>query len=181
MHQENSQEEGCSGITGLALRPTTVWSWDWPPDSKANIVPLSSYSFPFEKDLFVGFFLGGVWLDFIYLCIYLFLLVLLKKIFNSFTFIQFLKVTFYLQLLQNTGYILCVVQCIFFFNWNIVDLQCCIGFRCTAQWFSYTYIYIYFFQILFPYRLLQNIEYSSLCYTVGPCWLSILYIVGCIC
>ena len=28
---------------------------------------------------------------------------------------------------------------------------------------------LFFFQILFPYRLLQNIEYSSLCYTVGPC------------
>ena len=27
---------------------------------------------------------------------------------------------------------------------------------------------------LFPYRLWQNIEYTSLCYTVGPCWLSIL-------
>ena len=39
------------------------------------------------------------------------------------------------------------------------------------------YIYMYlFFQVLFPYRLLQNIEYSSLCYTIGPCWLSILYI-----
>ena len=25
------------------------------------------------------------------------------------------------------------------------------------------------FQILFPYRLLQNIEYSSLCYRVDPC------------
>ena len=37
------------------------------------------------------------------------------------------------------------------------------------------------FQILFPYRLLQNIEYSFLCHTGGPCWLSILYIVGCIC
>ena len=42
------------------------------------------------------------------------------------------------------------------------------------------YIYI-FFQILFPYRLLQNIECSSLCYIVGPCWLFILYIVVCIC
>ena len=30
------------------------------------------------------------------------------------------------------------------------------------------------FQILFPFRLSQNIEQSSLCYTVGPCWLSIL-------
>ena len=29
-------------------------------------------------------------------------------------------------------------------------------------------------QILFPFRLLHNIEQSSLCYTVDPCWLSIL-------
>ena len=36
-----------------------------------------------------------------------------------------------------------------------------------------------FFQILFLYRLLQNIKYSSLCYTVGPCCLPILYIVVC--
>ena len=35
------------------------------------------------------------------------------------------------------------------------------------------------FQILFPYRLLQEIEYSSLCYTVGPD-LSALCIVACI-
>ena len=32
------------------------------------------------------------------------------------------------------------------------------------------------FQILFPRRLLQNIEQSSLCYTVGPCWLSIFFL-----
>ena len=31
-------------------------------------------------------------------------------------------------------------------------------------------LYMYnLFQILFRYRLLQDIEYSSLCYTVGPC------------
>ena len=33
----------------------------------------------------------------------------------------------------------------------------------------------YPFLVLSPYRLLQNIEYSPLCCTVGPCWLSILY------
>ena len=44
---------------------------------------------------------------------------------------------------------------------------------------SVIHTYISFFQILFPYRLLQNIEHSSLCYTVGPCWLSILNIVVC--
>ena len=31
------------------------------------------------------------------------------------------------------------------------------------------------FQILLHYRLLQNTEYSSLCYKVGPCWLSTLH------
>ena len=42
------------------------------------------------------------------------------------------------------------------------------------------YIYVYIlFQILFHYRLLQDFEYSSLCYTVGPCCLSILCIVVC--
>ena len=67
-----------------------------------------------------------------------------------------------------------------FFNWSLVDIQCCVSFRCTAKWFSYN-IYMYIFQILFPYRLLQNIDYSSLCSRVGPCWLSILYIVVCMC
>ena len=37
------------------------------------------------------------------------------------------------------------------------------------------------FQIILPFRLLQNIEESSLCYTVGPCWLSILNIIVCLC
>ena len=40
------------------------------------------------------------------------------------------------------------------------------------------YIYV-LFKVLFHYRLLQDIEYSSLCYTVGPCCLSVLYIVEC--
>ena len=62
----------------------------------------------------------------------------------------------------------------------MVDLQCCVSFRGTANWFSYTYTCIYSFQILFPYRSLQSIEQSSLCYTVGPCGLPILYIVVCI-
>ena len=36
--------------------------------------------------------------------------------------------------------------------------------------------YIYVFQILFHYKLLQDTEYSFLCYTGGPCSLSIIYI-----
>ena len=56
----------------------------------------------------------------------------------------------------------------------MVDLQCCVNF-CTAKWLSYTYI---LFHIIFHYALSQDIKYSSLCYTVGPCYLSILYIRG---
>ena len=37
------------------------------------------------------------------------------------------------------------------------------------------------FQILSPFRLLCNTAQSSLCYTVGVCWLSVLNIVVCIC
>ena len=49
--------------------------------------------------------------------------------------------------------------------------------------YIYTYIYIYLHSFLdpFPILSLQNIEQSSLCYTVGTCWLCILYIVVCIC
>ena len=40
--------------------------------------------------------------------------------------------------------------------------------------YSNTYVYIH---IIFYYGLLQDIEYSSLGYTVRPCCLSILYII----
>ena len=42
------------------------------------------------------------------------------------------------------------------------------------------HIYIYFFQILFQFRLLQDIEYSSLYCTQGPCQLSVLYMYQCV-
>ena len=46
----------------------------------------------------------------------------------------------------------CSVRVFFSFNWSIVNLSCCVSFKCTAQWFSYTYICIYiFFQIVSHY------------------------------
>ena len=51
---------------------------------------------------------------------------------------------------------------------------------CVQQSDSVIHVFIVF-QVLFPFRLLQNVEQSSLCYTVGPCWLSILNIAVCIC
>ena len=69
-----------------------------------------------------------------------------------------------------------MVKLLIFKNWSLIYLHCCISFWCTANWFSYTYVNI-FFHILFHYGLLQDIEYSSLCQTVETCYLSILYIV----
>ena len=69
--------------------------------------------------------------------------------------------------------------CFVLFNWNIVDLQCCVNFFCTAKWLSYTYIYILFY-ILFHYVLSREIRYNSLCCTVGPCCLSIPNVIVCI-
>ena len=53
------------------------------------------------------------------------------------------------------------------------------NFCCTVKWLI-IHIYI-LFHILFHCSLLHDIEYSSLCYTVGPCCYSIQYIIVCIC
>ena len=48
--------------------------------------------------------------------------------------------------------------------------------------YIYTHINIdILFKVLFHYRLLQDIEYSFLCYIVDPFYLSILCIKVCIC
>ena len=56
---------------------------------------------------------------------------------------------------------------------SIVDLLCCDHLCYMAQWQLYTYIHS-FKNIIFHYGLSQEIGYSSLCYTDGPCCLSIL-------
>ena len=46
----------------------------------------------------------------------------------------------------------------------------------AIQQSDYSYIHVcILFNILFHYGLSQDVEYSSLCYTLGPCCLSILY------
>ena len=44
-----------------------------------------------------------------------------------------------------------VFNLILILYWTIVHLQCCISFRHTAKWLSYTYMYIYSFSDFFPY------------------------------
>ena len=71
---------------------------------------------------------------------------------------------------------------IFILYWSTVDLQYCVSFRCTAKWFRHIWKkFMYIFCIIFHYRFLQDIEYSSLFYAVNPCCLSILCTVVCIC
>ena len=64
-----------------------------------------------------------------------------------------------------------------------IDVQLikrCVNYCCRAKWFSYIHICI-LFCILFHYGLSPDIEYSSLFSTVGPCCLSILCMIVCIC
>ena len=66
------------------------------------------------------------------------------------------------------------------FNWSIANLQCCVFH--IQQSDSVLHIHILFFPYnLFHYDLFQDIESSSPNFIVGPCHLSILYVIVCIC
>ena len=75
-----------------------------------------------------------------------------------------------------------LIHSFFFFNLSIYSwLTCCFNLCWTAKWFNYTHTHTHththiLFCILSHYGLSQDIEYSSLCYIVGPCCLSTLYI-----
>ena len=48
----------------------------------------------------------------------------------------------------------------------IVDLQCCIGFRCTVKWFNYTYIHIHPFSDFSPIWVITESE--NICFHLSP-------------
>ena len=41
----------------------------------------------------------------------------------------------------------------------MIDLQCCVSFRCTAKWYSYTQIYIHSFADSFPLGYYKTLIY----------------------
>ena len=64
---------------------------------------------------------------------------------------------------------------LFSLNWSIVDLQCCVSFKCTAKWLTFVYVYIFFsrfFSFIGYYKIVNVIH--SLSYMLGPCWLLFL-------
>ena len=60
---------------------------------------------------------------------------------------------------------------------SIVYLQCCVSFQCIANSIIqvHTHTCTHYFSDFSHYRSLQDTEYSSLCYTVGPCCLFHIY------
>lgn len=67
-----------------------------------------------------------------------------------------------------------------FLTSSIVDLQCCVKFRCTGKWFCYAYMDV-LLRILFHYGVSQGMDSSSLGCTVGPCCLFVLSVRAFIC
>ena len=85
--------------------------------------------------------------------------------------------------LQSTSLLCGIFQAEFFLlshRGSLLGLQSTSS-AVVVQGLSCSEAQAFFFHILFHYGLSQEIEYSSLCYTVGTCFLSILCIMVCIC
>ena len=62
--------------------------------------------------------------------------------------------------------------------WSTVDLQYCVNFCYTTMWFSYAYVVFFTF---FSLMVMAGYWVQFPALTVGPCCLSILYIIVYIC
>ena len=70
----------------------------------------------------------------------------------------------------------------FFFNFlfcigvELINNECCDSFRWIAKGLSHKYACTHSPQTPLPSKLPHYIKQSSICYTVGPCWYSSVYI-----
>ena len=86
--------------------------------------------------------------------------------------------------LQENG--LTIPSFLFFFNlifilcWGIIDLQFCVSFCHTAKCYTYMCVCTHSFSDSFLIWVITEYWVAFPVYTVGPCWLSILYMVVCI-
>ena len=86
---------------------------------------------------------------------------------------------------HNIGLVVSFLLCVCFYNkqrqfHNFINILVVVYFDICVYTHTNTHVYnIYYFQILSHERLLQDIEYSSLRYAVGP-YLFILYKLVCI-
>ena len=71
-----------------------------------------------------------------------------------------------LKFIYSTGSIFNLI--IYIVYWSVVELQC---FSCTARWSWITQICKHYFPIIFHFKLLQDIDYSSPCYRINLCCL----------
>ena len=66
-------------------------------------------------------------------------------------------------------------------NWESSWLTFCDNFRWTAKWLSHTHICVHSPPNSPPIQAATKHWQCSLCYTVGPCWLSVLNTAVCTC
>ena len=63
-----------------------------------------------------------------------------------------------------------VTKLIFFFNWRVITLQCCVGFCHITMWTSLNFIYIYIYMYMYRYVYMSSPSWAPLFPPISPLW-----------